>query len=173
MLINVVWGNEPPFHPLVEPRFETLLCFTTAKTVERVLADVDVLLLIPETEIQANIDAFLADGWISVVTRPKGRLRCTAEGLEQLAAYQGRREQHRIAQMNVDRAKQFSTRQAQARKLGGRLRYVHCNDGYVCDVCRKYAQGTYAPDDAPSLPHADCTSGLDECRCSVSVVLDD
>lgn len=171
MQIGVFWGNEPPYQPLVEPRFETLRCFTTAKTVERVLADVDVLLLIPADEIQRHIDAFLADGWISVVTRPKGRLRCTAEGLEQLAAYQGRQNQHRIAQMNVDRAKHFRIKQEQARKLGGRLRYVHCNDGYVCEVCRKYAQGTYDPDDAPPLPHADCTSGLDECRCSVSVVL--
>lgn len=173
MSINVVGGKVPPYQPLIEPRFEVLRLFTTAKTVERVLADVDVLLLIPADEIQRHIDAFLADGWISVVTRPKGRLRCTAEGLEQMAAYQGRREQHRIAQMNVDRAKHFREKQAKARELGGRLKYYTCNDGYVCDVCRSYTKQTYAPDEAPPLPHADCTSELDECRCWVSVHLED
>ena len=39
----------------------------------------------------------------------------------------------------------------------------------VCDECRKLAERTWAPDEAPELPYEKCTSDSESgCRCDVT-----
>jgi hypothetical protein len=47
--------------------------------------------------------------------------------------------------------------------------YATCNDHLVCDECRKLAERTWTPDEAPELPYEKCTSDSESgCRCDVT-----
>ena len=47
--------------------------------------------------------------------------------------------------------------------------YSTCNDHLVCDECRKLAERTWSPAEAPELPYEKCTSDSESgCRCDVS-----
>lgn len=57
-------------------------------------------------------------------------------------------------------------------KAGGAIRGIRILTGEgTCDTCLSHANAIYSPDDAPKLPHQDCTHS-EGCRCAYTLEMD-